>query len=93
MTPKGSALARLSAQVPEREGEAVRERGRANRGGVEYILMEEHVGAVYFARIPDLGRFMKDRGLQVHEDVLRTLSDLVLSLVGEEGNDGSGSRG
>jgi hypothetical protein len=93
MTPKGSALARLSPPTLKREDEAVRERGRANRGGVEHILIEERAGAVYFARIPDLGRFMADRGLQVHEDVLRTLSDLVLSLVGEEGNDGSGSRG
>lgn len=92
MTPKGPALARVSQ--PLRRSADVRTQARdANQPSLESILVEERDGAVYFARIPDLAHFMEVRSLHLHADVLETLSDLVLSLVGEEDDDGSGSRG
>ena len=93
MTPKGLAIAVPRPQSPGPAARVPRATAVPDRADLETILMEERDGAVYFARIPDLGRFMAARKLHVAEDVLETLSDLVLSLVGEEGNDGSGSRG
>lgn len=93
MTPKGFAVARKSLQASSREADAGARASNAGQRDLQTILIEERDGAVYFARIPDLARFMANHDLHVHEDVLETLADLVLTLVGEEGNDGSGSRG
>jgi hypothetical protein len=93
VTPKDVALAAPPSRPRDREAGGPEAAGNANRTGLETILVEERDGAIYFARIRDLGRFMKNRELHVHADVLKTLSDLVLSLVGEEDDNGSGSRG
>jgi hypothetical protein len=93
MTPKGSAFAKETSQPRCREAGRVSQASNACQEDLETILIEERSGAVYFARIPDLGRFMASHDLRVHADVLKTLSDLVLFLVGEEDEDGSDSRG
>lgn len=57
------------------------------------IFIEERDDAVYFARVRNLDKLMRNRRLRVNKDVLENLADLVLALVGEEGSNGSGSRG
>jgi len=57
------------------------------------IFIEERDDAIYFARVRNLDKLMSKRKLHVNEDVLENLADLVLALVGEEGSNGSGSRG
>ena len=57
------------------------------------IFIDERDDAIYFARVRNLDKLMSKRKLHVNEDVLENLADLVLALVGEEGSNGSGSRG
>jgi hypothetical protein len=95
VTPRQVALAMRLAGSPSPDEPADRPSPTSSGGGadLEMILIEERDDAVYFARVRNLGKLMSNRRLHVHKDVLENLADLVLALVGEEGSDGSGSRG
>jgi len=94
VTPRGQALASIPPD-PTGPTSSAATPARATHAGaeVEMIFIEERDDAIYFARVRNLDKLMSKRKLHVNEDVLENLADLVLALVGEEGSNGSGSRG
>jgi hypothetical protein len=94
VTPRVQALAGIPPEPTGRASSAANPARPAHAGAeVEMILIEERDDAIYFARVRDLGKLMSSRNLHMNKDVLESLADLVLALVGEEGSNGSGSRG
>ena len=94
MTPRGQALASIPSELTGPTSPAAKPAANAHSGAdVEMIFIEERDDAVYFARVRNLGKLMSSRKLHMNKDVLENLADLVLALVGEEGSNGSGSRG
>ena len=80
--------------------EATAERTAANRDddrSAEFFLLEERregddSSVIYFARVREPKRLLSRRGMHFHGDVVEALSDLVLSLVGGDGSNGTNSR-
>ena len=95
MTRRDLALASVPPEPTLRADPAVRPAHGAHSSAadLEMIFIEERDDAVYFARVRNLGKLMSNRKLHMNKDVLESLADLVLALVGEEGSNGSGSRG
>ena len=94
MTPRDQALASIPPEPTGPTSSAATHARAAHAGAdVEMIFIEERDDAIYFARVRNLDKLMSKRKLHVNKDVLENLADLVLALVGEEGSNGSGSRG